>query len=154
MPKFTLIAEHTDDYGDVTSRATREFDEEFLPEVIMNLDMFLRGTGFCYSGKLGISEPETYSTFDGPSSTAFDDQFAPAPAKHSDFYFDINRKPMSSGRDVYLEKWHEEHKTDTVCEYAETALEHYMKENAQLKEKNKNLKEYVKQLLWRAQEHD
>lgn len=61
---------------------------------------------------------------------------------------------MSSGRDVMMEQWHTENQTDKVCEYAETALEHYMKENAKLKDEIAQLKEHIKQLLWMAQEHD
>ena len=55
---------------------------------------------------------------------------------------------MSSGRDVMMEKWHEENQTDNVCEYAETALEHYMLENMKLKEQIVDLKEQLSRLLW------
>lgn len=44
--------------------------------------------------------------------------------------------------------------TENVCEYAETALEHYMKENFRLKEENKELREQIKRLLWMMEEHD
>lgn len=40
------------------------------------------------------------------------------------------------------------------CEYAETALEHYMKENMRLKDENKELRENLKRLLWMMEEKD
>jgi len=36
---------------------------------------------------------------------------------------------------------------ENVCEYAETALEHYMKKCFSLEEENKELKAQIKQLL-------
>jgi len=56
MPKFTLISEHDD-----SSRTTVEFERDFLPDVIMQMDMFLRGTGFVYNGTLAIEEFEDYT---------------------------------------------------------------------------------------------
>lgn len=53
MPKFTLIADHGD--GHVISH---EFEEEFLDEVVQNLNSFLRGTGYYYDGELQIVEEE------------------------------------------------------------------------------------------------
>lgn len=91
MPKFTLIAEHNDDDGNVTSRVTHEFEEEFLNDVIMHLQEFLRGTGYYFQGDLGISEPVQYKSCDGPSSCAWNDQFVDPVEQHSDWYFDINR---------------------------------------------------------------
>lgn len=43
---------------------------------------------------------------------------------------------------------------DNACEYAETALEHYMKEAYRLKEENKELREQIKRLLWMMEEQD
>ena len=37
--------------------------------------------------------------------------------------------------------------TENVCEYAETALEHYMKKCFNLEEENKELKAQIKKLL-------
>jgi hypothetical protein len=56
MPKFTLISEHDD-----STRTTVEFEHDFLPDVIMQMDMFLRGTGFVYNGTLAIEEFEDYT---------------------------------------------------------------------------------------------
>lgn len=43
---------------------------------------------------------------------------------------------------------------DNACEYAETALEHYMKKCFQFEEENKELREQIKRLMWMIQEHD
>lgn len=43
---------------------------------------------------------------------------------------------------------------DNVCEYAENALEHYMKMCYRLEEENKDLKAQIKKLLWMMEEHD
>ena len=43
---------------------------------------------------------------------------------------------------------------DNVCEYAETALEHYMKKCFSLEEENRELKVQIKKLLWMMEEHD
>jgi hypothetical protein len=59
MPKFTLIAEHDDE-----TRTTVEFNQDFLPEVLMQMDMFLRGTGFVYDGSLTIEGFEDYTNED------------------------------------------------------------------------------------------
>lgn len=59
MPKFTLISEHDD-----SSRTTVEFERDFLPDVLMHLDMFLRGTGFSYDGSLTIEDYNDYPNED------------------------------------------------------------------------------------------
>ena len=62
MPKFTLIAEHDDE-----TRTTVEFNQDYLPDVLMQMDMFLRGTGFVYNGSLTIEEWDEYSDKDEDS---------------------------------------------------------------------------------------
>jgi hypothetical protein len=69
MPKFTLISEHDD-----SSRTTVEFERDFLPDVIMQMDMFLRGTGFIYDGSLTIEGWDDYSNEDSGSD------------EHTEFY--------------------------------------------------------------------
>ena len=69
MPKFTLISEHDD-----SSRTTVEFERDFLPDVIMQMDMFLRGTGFVYDGSLSIEEWEDYSDKDEDSGESASEQ--------------------------------------------------------------------------------
>ena len=53
MPKFTLIAEHTDLYGKPDgTKVTYEFHADFLENILENFDMFLRGCGFNPTGQL------------------------------------------------------------------------------------------------------
>lgn len=69
MPKFTLIAEHTDwQTGDVNSKITSEFAVESVTEVLENIQMFLRGVGYHAPGTLDFVE------FDPPS---FDEHVEP-----------------------------------------------------------------------------
>jgi hypothetical protein len=49
MPKFTLSAEWE---GDENTKVTHEFDREFLPDVIEQFQMFLRGCGYYFKGEL------------------------------------------------------------------------------------------------------
>jgi hypothetical protein len=56
MPKFTLIAEHPGAH-----KATHEFEVEFLPDVLDNIELFLRGVGFCPTGVLEFVEEEIYN---------------------------------------------------------------------------------------------
>ena len=57
MPKFTLIAEH-----EGAHKITHEFNEDFLPEVLDNIELFLRGVGYVPNGVLEFVEEETYMT--------------------------------------------------------------------------------------------
>jgi hypothetical protein len=84
MPKFTLIAEHTGLYArDVESRTTHEFEVDYLPDVLQNMELFLRGVGFVFDGNLDIvndfEEPPEWHT---PQEDF---------VEHSDFYFDTQR---------------------------------------------------------------
>ena len=101
MPKFTLIAEHTDLYtGDVTSKATHEFEVDYLPDVLENTELFLRGVGFFFDGKLDfvndIEEPPEWHTqadpewndHGGGSTMADYPELYPEKSKH---YFDTQR---------------------------------------------------------------
>ena len=54
MPKFTLICDH----GGDSLKTTLEFDQDTLPDVVANMDTFLRGCGFFFDGCLTIEEPE------------------------------------------------------------------------------------------------
>jgi uncharacterized protein (UPF0335 family) len=59
-----------------------------------------------------------------------------------------------SGRDKLMEDWHSSNNTDNVCEYAETALEAYMKKCHALEQEVATLKAEIKQLKWSMVEHD
>jgi len=97
MPKFTLIAEHTDNWGGTLSKTTHEFEVEFIDDVLDNVDLFLRGTGFNPTGQLEYIE-ETFDTdnlmdygdgHDGMGSTL--DDYPELKEQHSEFYFDTGR---------------------------------------------------------------
>jgi len=61
MPKFTLIAEHTNWYtGKVESKVTYEFDADGISEVLQNTDLFIRGVGYHPEGTLDYVQDEDY----------------------------------------------------------------------------------------------
>jgi hypothetical protein len=106
--KYTLIAEDTWD----GSKTTREFEVDALPEVLTEIEMFLRGAGFFFNGNLDFvndfeTEPEwttqewdTPQDFsgdghDGMGSTMTDYPYlydeADLPMGKSKHYFDTQR---------------------------------------------------------------
>ncbi len=87
MPKFTLIAEHTDIFGKPNGhKVTHEFNVDTLDNVLENTDLFLRGCGFVPTGTLDYVqddyEPEWHT-----------EEFETTipPAEHSSYYFDTER---------------------------------------------------------------
>ena len=76
MPKFTLVCDHSCDLD--THIVTHTFNSDYLQDVIMNIDMFLKGAGYVYDGELDIIN-------DTPVKTQEPIQ------NHSDHYYDINR---------------------------------------------------------------
>jgi hypothetical protein len=54
MPKFTLIAEHTDFTGVRLQKNTLEFEDDYLGDILDNIKQFLQGTGFAIEGNLEI----------------------------------------------------------------------------------------------------
>ena len=60
--KYTLIAE--DEFGGSTT--TREFTEDFLPQVLTEIELFLKGAGFVFNGNLDFVDEfaETNSDFE------------------------------------------------------------------------------------------
>ena len=92
MPKFTLIAEHTDIYGKPTShKVTHEFNVDTLNDVLENTDLFLRGCGFVPTGTLDYVVDE-YADFGGGSTLDdYPELKAELAAKHSPHYFDTER---------------------------------------------------------------
>jgi len=55
MPKFTFISEDLDLNGYLTgSKTTKEFTVDSLDDVVSEFDMFLRGSGYSFEGKLEI----------------------------------------------------------------------------------------------------
>ena len=60
--KYTLIAE--DEFGGSTT--TREFTEDFLPHVLTEIELFLKGAGFVFNGNLDFVDDfaETNTDFE------------------------------------------------------------------------------------------
>lgn len=57
--KFTFDYTWRDDKGEVTSRTRHITSEETLGEVLDAFELFLRGSGFVFSGKLDFFDEET-----------------------------------------------------------------------------------------------
>jgi hypothetical protein len=60
--KYTLIAE--DEYGG--SKTTREFEADYLPDVLTEVELFLKGAGFVFNGNLDFVDDfaETNTDFE------------------------------------------------------------------------------------------
>jgi hypothetical protein len=60
--KYTLIAE--DEFGG--SKTTREFQADYLPDVLSEVELFLKGAGFVFSGNLDFVDDfaETNTDFE------------------------------------------------------------------------------------------
>ena len=56
MSQYILIQIDQDLEGRDVSKLQLEFNSENLDEVVMYLDMFLKGSGFVYTGELGVVE--------------------------------------------------------------------------------------------------
>jgi hypothetical protein len=111
LMKYTLIAE--DEYGG--SKTTREFEVDALPQVLEEVELFLRGVGFYFNGNLDFvndfEEPqwddedfqetydpphvgEMYDTMDLPSNNWPFEPPSPktfGPQENSHYYFDTER---------------------------------------------------------------
>ena len=59
MPKFTLKSEDIDG-----SIATLEFDKDYLPDILYELERFLKASGFHFKGTLDIVPEEDDITFE------------------------------------------------------------------------------------------
>ena len=92
--KYTLIAE--DEFGGSTT--TREFQADYLPDVLSEVELFLRGAGFFFEGNLDFvndfeTEPEwepeeewTTPEWDTPQ-----EDISEWHKVHSKHYFDTER---------------------------------------------------------------
>jgi hypothetical protein len=92
--KYTLIAE--DEYGG--SITTREFQADYLPDVLSEVELFLKGAGFVFNGNLDFvndfeTEPEwepeeewTTPEWDTPQ-----EDISEWHKVHSKHYFDTER---------------------------------------------------------------
>ena len=75
MPRFKLICDHSCDLD--THVVTHEFSAEYLPEVITNIDMFLKGAGYIYDGYVDILEDNPPQVGDG--------------VQHNQYFYDTER---------------------------------------------------------------
>jgi hypothetical protein len=87
-------------FGAPLSKTTHEFDVEFIDDVLQNIDLFLRGTGFFPSGTLEYVQ-ETFDAdylmdndyfgdgHDGIGSTL--DDYPELHETKSQYYFDTER---------------------------------------------------------------
>jgi hypothetical protein len=87
--KYTLIAE--DEFG--SSTTTREFQADYLPEVLSEIELFLKGSGFVFNGNLDFvndfeTEPEWEPEEDWTPSL-YDEMDLPLGKSHH--YFDTQR---------------------------------------------------------------
>jgi hypothetical protein len=93
--KYTLIAE--DEFGGSTT--TREFTADYLPEVLSEIELFLKGAGFVFDGNLDFvndfeTEPEwepeeEWNTEEWSTPELYDEQDLPKTKSH--YYFDTER---------------------------------------------------------------
>jgi len=92
MPKFTLIAEHTDLYGQQDgTKVNYEFHGTYLPEILEHVDLFLKGCGFNPTGTLDyVPDEEYYGEPHEWSKTEWDTP-QEDPVDHDKSYFDTER---------------------------------------------------------------
>ena len=81
-------------------KTTTEFEEDFLPSVLENMQLFLKGCGFHFDGTLDIINEETeelYSETHGFNNTTWavsphtEDMFDSMDVQHSAHYYDTTR---------------------------------------------------------------
>jgi hypothetical protein len=95
--KYTLIAE--DEYGG--SKTTREFTEDFLPHVLTEIEMFLKGAGFIFNGNLDFIDDFAETNMDFGLDQDFDELYTEEESELYDskevlvtksaYYFDTER---------------------------------------------------------------
>ena len=94
LMKYKLIAE--DEFG--SSTTTREFQADFLPDVLSEVELFLRGAGFFFEGNLDFVndfetepewEPEEEWTTPEWDTPVYDE--TDFPLDKSKYFFDTQR---------------------------------------------------------------
>lgn len=68
--KFTLISDHEQN----GPKVTYEFEEDYLEDVIMNIEQFLKGTGFVFDSLEVNKEPFEETIFDDTEEVSEEDQ--------------------------------------------------------------------------------
>jgi hypothetical protein len=87
MPKFTLIAEHTNAYGKPDgTKITYEFQVDTIEYILENVDLFIRGCGYMPPPGMLDYQVEEFSDFGGGST--LEDYPELNKSKH---YFDTER---------------------------------------------------------------
>jgi hypothetical protein len=99
--KYTLIAEDTWD----GSKTTREFEVDALPEVLTEIELFLRGAGFFFDGNLDFvndfEEPEWHTEeFDTPQQDFSDHGGGSVMADYPELY-DAQDLPMGKSKHYF-----------------------------------------------------
>jgi hypothetical protein len=91
MPKFTLIAEHTDLYGQQDgTKVNYEFHCTYLPEILEHVDLFLKGCGFNPTGTLDYVPDEEY--YGEPHEWSKSDwELSEEDIEHDNSFFDTER---------------------------------------------------------------
>ena len=93
--KYTLIAE--DEFGGSTT--TREFTEDFLPHVLTEIELFLKGAGFIFNGNLDFVDEFAETNMDFGLDQDFEVHYAESEmydskevlSSKSPYYFDPER---------------------------------------------------------------
>lgn len=68
--KFTLISDHEQN----GPKVTYEFEEDFLEDVVLNIEQFLKGTGFVFDSLEVNKEPFEESIFDDTEELSEEDR--------------------------------------------------------------------------------
>lgn len=84
MPNFKLVSEHTNDFGEVEFRSVSEFSAEVLDDVVMHIDMFLKGVGYCYNGEVQIVD-------NTPEQSPSEETCGGPGCCHNSYFFDTDR---------------------------------------------------------------
>jgi hypothetical protein len=106
--KYTLIAE--DEFGG--SKTTREFTADYLPDVLSELELFLKGAGFVFDGNLDFvndfeTEPPEWHTeeWDTPQEEMYDSMDLPS-----------NNWPFASSNPTVQDEWTKTLRADALAE--------------------------------------
>lgn len=88
--KFTFIAEH-----ESGEKITYETNKQYLPGIVEDIELFLRGCGFTIKGNLDVVEQTDHSSIDSP----YQDLFKPDSDgyEHTSEYYNINRNRPLKG---------------------------------------------------------
>jgi hypothetical protein len=92
MPKFKLIAEHVDLYGNSNGhKLTYEFEVDHISGVLENVDYFIRGVGYHPEGTLNYVTDDDYYGYSESVGPQWQEETPQDDIGHSEFYFDIER---------------------------------------------------------------